>query len=228
MAWGTLMRRSVWLRCDPVLDTRFFLGVPPRAARAGSASLRGRPTASVSRLGARPGAPLARPPSGPPHARRGYAAPPFGSLPLCSARSVTTLSARGDVPCEPRLSVIEAPGRAWCSTYGASSHVPFDSSSANPARANLHVAATEGVFIETESGGLEWHTLREPSSADVADIAWDTCLRVTRVIQRRGLDVIDRNDDIDELAVREPLLAACYSASIGGFIATLERPTAHC
>ncbi len=88
---------------------------------------------------------------------------------------------------------------------------------------HLHVAATEGVFVEGGTGDLEWHTLPEPSSADVADIAWETCLRVTRALKRRGLDMIGENDDMDELTEREPLLAACYSASIQGFIATGQR-----
>ena len=73
---------------------------------------------------------------------------------------------------------------------------------------HLHAAATEGVFVETESGDLEWHTLPEPSSGDVTDIAWETCLRVTRALQRRGVSLVGEAGDIDELAEREPLLAA--------------------
>ena len=57
----------------------------------------------------------------------------------------------------------------------------------------------------------------------MADIAWETCLRVTRSLQRRELCLLGENDDVDELAEREPLLAACYSASIQGFIATGQR-----
>lgn len=102
---------------------------------------------------------------------------------------------------------------AWIQRFGAAANL----------NVHLHVIATEGVFVETESGRLEWHTLPEPSSADVADIAWETCLRVTRALQRRGLDLLGENDDMDELAEREPLLAACYSASIQGFIATGQR-----
>ncbi len=88
---------------------------------------------------------------------------------------------------------------------------------------HIHASVTEGVFVETDNGDLEWHTLPEPSSGDVADIAWETCLRVTRALQRRGVSLIGEAGDIDELAEREPLLAACYSASIQGFIATGQR-----
>jgi len=87
---------------------------------------------------------------------------------------------------------------------------------------HLHVLAGEGVFIEADSG-IEWHTLPAPSSGDVAQIAWEVCQRVTKALQRRGLYMLGEGDDMDELAQREPLLAACYSASIQGFISTGQR-----
>ena len=86
---------------------------------------------------------------------------------------------------------------------------------------HLHVLATEGVFVEADDGKVTWHTLPEPSSAEVAQIAWATCERVVRLLKRLGMSLA--GDDVDEFAEREPLLAACYAASLQGFIATGKR-----
>jgi len=86
---------------------------------------------------------------------------------------------------------------------------------------HFHSIATEGVYIKTGDGQLKWHTVAEPSSAEVAQIAWNTCERVMKLLKRRGFCLA--GDNPDELAEREPLLAACYAASIQGFIATGQR-----
>jgi hypothetical protein len=88
---------------------------------------------------------------------------------------------------------------------------------------HLHILATEGVFVENDSGDIKWHTLPSPTAQDVADIAWDTSLRVKRLLGRRGLLDSDGEGNMDELAEREPLLAACYAASIKGFVVGLCR-----
>lgn len=88
---------------------------------------------------------------------------------------------------------------------------------------HLHVLATEGAFIESVSGDVTWRTLPSPTAHDVAEIAWDTCLRVKRLLERRGLIDADGEGNTNELAEREPLLAACYAASIKGFVVTGGR-----
>lgn len=88
---------------------------------------------------------------------------------------------------------------------------------------HLHTLAAEGVFVENAGGEVKWYTLREPSSAEVAHIAWDTCKPVMKSLLKRGLSLAGEAGDVDELADREPLLAACYAASIQGFIATGQR-----
>jgi hypothetical protein len=86
---------------------------------------------------------------------------------------------------------------------------------------HLHSLATEGVFLETVDGGVEWHTLSAPSSEEVAEIALDVCQRVSRILQARGISL--SAEDEDAFAAEQPLLAACCAASVQGFIATGRR-----
>ena len=88
---------------------------------------------------------------------------------------------------------------------------------------HLHSLATEGVFVVAQDGGVPWHSLSPPSSGDVAQIAWRVCERMVRVLRGHGMSLMGEDVDVDELAAREPLLAACYAASIRGFIATGRR-----
>lgn len=87
---------------------------------------------------------------------------------------------------------------------------------------HLHSLATEGVWVEGKQTA-NWHTLAPPTSEEVAAIAWDVCRRVTKRLQRRGEHAGLTGDDGDVFAEREPLLSACYSASIRGFAATGRR-----
>ncbi len=103
------------------------------------------------------------------------------------------------------------PGMAtWIQRFGSAANL----------NVHLHSLAFDGVFVEVEPGKVEWRGLPKPQSHDVVTIAWEVCTQVVKALQRRGLSLADESGDIDALAEREPLLAACYAASLRGFVAT--------
>jgi hypothetical protein len=53
-----------------------------------------------------------------------------------------------------------------------------------------------------------------PTRADIAQVAWSTCLRVVEMLKARGLAFDAQPEDTDALTTNEPLLAECAAASM--------------
>jgi hypothetical protein len=92
-------------------------------------------------------------------------------------------------------------------------------------RLNLHVhaVALDGCYIEKSRGDeLAFWAAPPPTRTDVAQVAWEVCERVTRLLQKRGR-YFDTDPSEDPLATDQPLLAACYAASLQGVVTLGER-----
>jgi len=63
-----------------------------------------------------------------------------------------------------------------------------------------------------------FHALPEPSRGEIAAVAWSTCERTVKLLQKRGL-WLDANPSDDRLAQEQPLLAVLATASIAGVLA---------
>ena len=135
---------------------------------------------------------------------------------LCSAvlgafvRSVTGFL-RGQAKRELGLdaAALAQPG-AVTVIQRASSHLAL-----NP---HFHSIVTDGVYVrEPADGKLTFRALPAPSKADVANVAWQTCQRVCKLLRKRGL-WLDADPSEDPLAQREPGLAACAAASVQGVL----------
>ena len=90
------------------------------------------------------------------------------------------------------------------------------------------------MFVEEKANtgrASRWHTLPAPDPEDIAAMAQETCDRVSKALQKRGLAAATQgpeedghqDPDLDALAQSQPLLAACYAASLQGFVATGKR-----
>ena len=87
----------------------------------------------------------------------------------------------------------------------------------------FHTLVLDGCYIEKNKGEkpIFW-SAPAPSKGDIAQISWEVCERVTRLLQDRG-QYFDADPGDDELARERPLLAACYAASLQGTVALGER-----
>ena len=88
-------------------------------------------------------------------------------------------------------------------------------------RCNPHVHAIflDGVFVAAPNGGKPaFHPLPHLSNTAVADVLQISRTRILRFLSRRG--VVDITDDVvtvtDDLADRDPVMAALASASVSG------------
>lgn len=95
---------------------------------------------------------------------------------------------------------------------------------------HLHVLALDGVYVEDEQGALRFHSLGTPASAEVADIARRTALRLHRAFQKQGRSspwdgehaCVD-SGEADPFSLEEPGLFACYQAAASGVAVSAER-----
>jgi len=84
---------------------------------------------------------------------------------------------------------------------------------------HLHTIAADGVWVQSEPGASPtFHALPEPSKGEIAAVAWSTCERTVKLLQKRGL-WLDADPSDDLLAQEQPLLAALATASIAGVLA---------
>jgi len=84
---------------------------------------------------------------------------------------------------------------------------------------HLHAIVADGVWVQTEPNGRStFHALPEPKQGEIAAVAWSTCERTVKLLQKRGL-WSDADAGEDNLAQKEPLLAALATASISGVLA---------
>ncbi len=65
-----------------------------------------------------------------------------------------------------------------------------------------------------------FRALPSPTRAEIAAVAWQTCEETVALLRQRGQWIDASPEEADRLAQDEPLLAACYSASLLGTIAT--------
>lgn len=73
----------------------------------------------------------------------------------------------------------------------------------------------DGVFVPQHDGSPRFRALPAPSPAQIAQVAWDVCQSVVALLRRRG-QWLDAAPEDDRLALREPLLAQFYAASLTG------------
>ncbi len=91
---------------------------------------------------------------------------------------------------------------------------------------HYHSAFLDGVYSrDSEDAELRFHCLRL-TDEEVARVVTTVRTRVMRLLVKRGLlaDGDEHEPDVtDPLQDDEPLLAACYQASVEGRVATGER-----
>ncbi|MHC5028581.1 MAG: transposase [Planctomycetota bacterium] len=84
---------------------------------------------------------------------------------------------------------------------------------------HFHTLALDGVY--DARAGMRFRALAPPDDDEVARVTESVVRGIARLLERRGLGPDD--DEIDPVAHDEPLLAALYSASVRGRIATGSR-----
>jgi hypothetical protein len=85
---------------------------------------------------------------------------------------------------------------------------------------HFHSLVTDGVFLRRRfEGPLEFVELPPPTPEEVTAIAWATCRRARRILERHGLWEDEGPGGEDALAATEPGLADLYQASVRGRIA---------
>ena len=88
---------------------------------------------------------------------------------------------------------------------------------------HFHSLVINGVYAADENGQPEFHELPPPEDADVVRVAALVAERVESLLKRRGLGPGDDPDTAEAPGRDEPGLAAIYSASIRGRIASGPR-----
>jgi len=88
---------------------------------------------------------------------------------------------------------------------------------------HFHSLVIDGVYAADGNGQPEFHELPAPEDADVVRVAALVAERVESLLKRRGLGPGDDPDTAEALGRDEPGLAAIYSASIRGRIASGPR-----
>jgi hypothetical protein len=84
---------------------------------------------------------------------------------------------------------------------------------------HLHVLVADGVWVQSPAHAPPaFHALPEPTKAEIAAVAWATCQRTVKLLEKRGL-WRDADASDDRLAQEQPLLAALATASIAGVLA---------
>jgi hypothetical protein len=86
---------------------------------------------------------------------------------------------------------------------------------------HFHALVPDGVYLVERDEKAIFLPVAPPGDKEVADLAERICLRIGRLLQRRGL--LSSEEDCDELANQQPLLSELYSASISGRVATGPR-----
>ena len=86
---------------------------------------------------------------------------------------------------------------------------------------HFHSLAFDGVFVANDASGSPPHFLPfpTPTDMDVAHVVTAVKRRVLRALNRAGYDVDDTSSDLDPFSLDEPVLAACYGASVQAKIA---------
>ncbi len=82
---------------------------------------------------------------------------------------------------------------------------------------HFHTLVLDGVFAESETGGLRFHPAPPPSDEEVARLLATIRTRVRRLLERRGIEPQDVDlAPPDTLAEESPALAGISSASVQG------------
>ncbi len=85
---------------------------------------------------------------------------------------------------------------------------------------HFHTLALDGVYVSRADGDARFLPLPAPDDAEVARVTWRVARGVARLLERRGLTGDADAEEADPLSRDEPLLAALYSASVRGRIAS--------
>ena len=95
---------------------------------------------------------------------------------------------------------------------------------------HLHCLGLDGVYVRNGQGALEFHELKAPSSAEVADIARRTAQRLARAFRKQGRKspwddegAFADSGEADPFSSEQPGLFASYQAAALGIAASGER-----
>jgi len=142
---------------------------------------------------------------------------PF-ELRLTLARRADALSAVGRIFVEEIFRWQRERAREWGIAQSRSGAVQFPQRFGGSLNLNVHyhVVVPDGVFTRlTAAEHAEFHRLGQPDPTDLADIAFNTSMRVQRWLQRKGLladpDEVHFSNETPERAA----LDACLEGSIG-------------
>jgi hypothetical protein len=83
---------------------------------------------------------------------------------------------------------------------------------------HFHTLSTDGVFVEDDAGKIQFQQLPAPTQAEIMQVTERIACKVQRWLKKRLEDCSG-----DELSEKEPLLSACYAASIKYYSAIGER-----
>jgi len=80
---------------------------------------------------------------------------------------------------------------------------------------HFHQLACDGVFVQQhEDDTPAFHAMPAPSAPEISQIAWQTCLRTKKLLDRLGKGFDVSPDEVDGLLRQEPLLADCAASSM--------------
>ena len=91
--------------------------------------------------------------------------------------------------------------------------------SALQATLHFHTVALDGVYLVTNDEPPRFLAAPRVSAVEVQAVAWNTCQAVTKMLQRRGVELTGEDDDLDKLHNEHPLLARSLAASQMGVVA---------
>jgi hypothetical protein len=84
---------------------------------------------------------------------------------------------------------------------------------------HLHALVADGVWVQIKADEPpSFHALPKPTKEEIAAVAWSTCQRTVKLLEKRGL-WLEADTNNDRLAQEQPLLAALAGASIAGVLA---------
>jgi hypothetical protein len=81
---------------------------------------------------------------------------------------------------------------------------------------HFHTLGLDGVYVRSSVGELVFHTLGEPTAADLEELARRTAERVRRALERAGRSLETDACADDALGTAEPALGLLYGAAVQG------------
>ena len=81
---------------------------------------------------------------------------------------------------------------------------------------HFHVLTLDGVYVRDAEGGLSFHALREPTAAEVTEVAARTAARAQKILARHGRTLEGTGERDAEQDPEQLALATCYGLASSG------------